>query len=331
MYCVMRIEKRKASDMAGLQREARREMPEGKYNNQVKLKDSKNNIFLQDSNNWLQDIRRVIQAAGARERSNSVVGIDAIYTASPNWFKEKSQEEIERYFQGCLAFHKVHYGVVVSAVIHMDETTPHMHVMSVPLTQDNRLSAREIVGNKGKMSSMQTRFFEDVGRPFGLQRGEVTSTQERREHISAQEHRIEQNKQTIQQQRETIQQIAEQQLETCKQAVQTMEQRQRETDRLRGLRQHNQQLRADNKRLQRSNDNLQQQIDRASDRLDSIQAQTARALQAKRQARAEERAAAQVSKAVEENQLLRQQVTDLQLELDRLQPQQHTYIQEYER
>ncbi len=33
----------------------------------------------------------------------------------------------------------------------MDEKTPHLHVVFVPLTQDNRLSAKEIIGNRKKL------------------------------------------------------------------------------------------------------------------------------------------------------------------------------------
>ena len=36
----------------------------------------------------------------------------------------------------------------ISAVVHMDEKTPHLHLCFVPLTPDGRLSAKEIIGNR---------------------------------------------------------------------------------------------------------------------------------------------------------------------------------------
>ena len=36
----------------------------------------------------------------------------------------------------------------MSAVVHMDEKTPHLHLTFVPLTKDNRLCAKEIIGNR---------------------------------------------------------------------------------------------------------------------------------------------------------------------------------------
>ena len=47
---------------------------------------------------------------------------------------------------------------IISAVVHMDEKTPHMHLCFVPLTADKRLSAKEIVGNKKKLTQWQDRF-----------------------------------------------------------------------------------------------------------------------------------------------------------------------------
>lgn len=44
---------------------------------------------------------------------------------------------------------------VVSAVVHMDEKTPHMHLAFVPLTKDNCLSAKEILGNRVSLSKWQ--------------------------------------------------------------------------------------------------------------------------------------------------------------------------------
>ncbi|WP_414811527.1 plasmid recombination protein [Paracoccus sanguinis] len=48
---------------------------------------------------------------------------------------------------------------VLSAVIHRDEATPHMTVMTIPLD------------DRGKLSAMQTDFAERVGKPHGLERG----------------------------------------------------------------------------------------------------------------------------------------------------------------
>lgn len=188
MFCVMNIQKRKRTDISGIQKEATRTATE--YNNRVQPGMNIFNVNLIQSNNWMQDIQAEIDQAGAKTRSNSVVALDAIYTASGDFFKDKSTEECNQFFRDCLQFHQRRFGHVVSALIHYDETTPHLHILSVPLTQDGRLSAREIVGNRANLSRMQTEFFEQVGKEYGLERGVQMDGQEKKRRITAQEHKL---------------------------------------------------------------------------------------------------------------------------------------------
>lgn len=188
MYCIMRMEKRKRQDISGLQREATRTATE--YNNKVVPGMDVYNQELQHSDDWLADIQREIDTAGARTRSNSVVALDTVYTASPEFFKLHDTQTIDKFFQDCLDYHRQRYGHVVSAIVHYDEQTPHMHIMSVPLTRDGRLSAREIVGGRAQMAHAQDTFFEAVGQQYGLQRGVHMDGPKKRSHISAQQHRL---------------------------------------------------------------------------------------------------------------------------------------------
>lgn len=195
MFCIMRTEKRKRTDLGGIQRENTRTATE--YNNKVSPGMDIFNVVLKESNNWLQDIDNEIKAAGAKARSNSVLALDTIYTASPQFFQERTNAENDKFFQDCLKFHESHFGHIISAVVHYDETTPHLHVISVPLTKDNRLSARDVIGNKAKMSKTQDAFFEQVGKGYGLERGIHMDGQEKKQHISAQEHELREIKQEV--------------------------------------------------------------------------------------------------------------------------------------
>lgn len=234
MFCVMNIQKRKKNDITGIQREATRTATE--YNNQVKPGMDALNVNLIQSNNWMQDIQDEINRAGARTRSNSVVALDAIYTASGEFFKDKSNEEKNQFFRDCLEFHQRKFGHVISAVIHYDETTPHMHILSVPLTQDGRLSAREIVGNRANLSRMQTEFFEQVGRSYGLERGVQMDGQEKKKRITAQEHKLRQVKQAKAREEEELEAIKHSKKsarERATKAKEQAEQQQAENSRLR--------------------------------------------------------------------------------------------------
>lgn len=208
MYCVMNIQKRKKTDIGSIQKEATRTAD--KYNNKVKPGWTVMNVELIHSENWMQDIQAEIDRAGAKARANSVVALDTIYTASPDFFNDKTNKEMNQYFEDCLQFHQQKYGHTISAVIHYDETTPHMHVLSVPLTRDGRLSARDVVGNKVQMSRAQTEFFEEVGRDHGLERGVHRDGAEKRVHITAQEHRLRETEQRLQEQQQKLQEQQQQ-------------------------------------------------------------------------------------------------------------------------
>ena len=195
MFCIMRTEKRKRTDLGGIERENTRTATE--YSNKVAPGMDVFNVVLKESNNWLQDINNEIKAAGAKTRANSVLALDTLYTASSEFFQGKTNEENDKFFKDCLQFHENHFGHIISAIVHYDETTPHLHIISVPLTQDGRLSARDVIGNKAKMSKTQDAFFEQVGKGYGLERGIHMDGQEKKQHISAQEHELREIKQEI--------------------------------------------------------------------------------------------------------------------------------------
>ena len=116
---------------------------------------------------------------------DSVRLVEALVTATPEFFKGKEKAEIKAYFQEALNFIKEHQDpkTIISAVVHMDEKTPHMHLSFVPLTEDRRLCAKEIVGNKKKLTQWQDRFWEHMVKKYpDLKRGESAS-ETGRDHI----------------------------------------------------------------------------------------------------------------------------------------------------
>ena len=104
--------------------------------------------------------------------------IETLFTASPEFFKGKKRAEIRVFFEEALHFLEQHQSkeTIISAVGHMDEKTPHMHLCFVPLTEDGRLSAKEIMGNKKKLTWWQDEFWKHMVKKFpDLERGESAS------------------------------------------------------------------------------------------------------------------------------------------------------------
>jgi hypothetical protein len=95
-----------------------------------------------------------------------------------------------------LAFHEENYGKVINAVIHFDEATPHLTCQSLPLIEGEdgrtRLSARDIMGGRNDYRRRQDEFYEQVGKPRGLERGEVHDPEHTRKHLSVQAYKNEQ-------------------------------------------------------------------------------------------------------------------------------------------
>lgn len=102
-------------------------------------------------------------------RKNAVLACTQVVSTSEEF---KSREEEERFYERSRAFLEQKFGKVVAWAIHRDETSTHMQVVTVPLV-DGKLNARALIGgSKYKMREIQTSFWEQVGKDFGLERGE---------------------------------------------------------------------------------------------------------------------------------------------------------------
>lgn len=133
-YLVMRHEKYNSKDsIKGIQDEVNREADE--YNNSVDPTKRSENVSLIHCEDFEKKIDEIIKKNGVSCNEDSVKLIGSIYSASPEFFEGKTKDEIVEYYNDCLEFHKEHYGEVISAEIHFDETTPHLHVYSVPVIE----------------------------------------------------------------------------------------------------------------------------------------------------------------------------------------------------
>lgn len=200
-YCIMRVEKRKRKALYGLQIEANRTFADHAKGRDFAASDiqwalTDFNIFLVKSENWGKAVTAALKDADVQERKNSVVLLDGFYGASSDWFADKSMDEIVDYFRDCLAFHERTYGKVLNAVIHVDEKTVHMSCCSIPLLEDengrSRLSAKDIMGGRDDYRRRQNEFYEQVGKPRGMERGENHDPAHTREHLTVQAYKNQQ-------------------------------------------------------------------------------------------------------------------------------------------
>lgn len=127
-------------------------------------------------------------------RKNGVVAIEVLMTASPEYFRDNptdygvfDQDKTNLFNRRALEFLNAEFGCgnVVSAISHIDEATPHIHAVVVPIDPDSdRLNASRWLDGKVKLSALQDRFFEHM-KVLGLERGLKGSDAE---HITIQQY-----------------------------------------------------------------------------------------------------------------------------------------------
>ena len=178
-FAILRFAKYKGPEISNI--EAHNERTKENYASNPDIDKSRSHLnfhLITPERKYRAEAERQIKDAGCRTRSDSVRVVEALVTATPEFFKGKKKDEIKAYFQEALDFIQQHQNpkTIISAVVHMDEKTPHMHLSFVPLTEDGRLSAKEIVGNKKKLTQWQDRFWEHMVKKYpDLERGESAS------------------------------------------------------------------------------------------------------------------------------------------------------------
>lgn len=119
-------------------------------------------------------------------RKDAIVMCNFIVTSDKKFFDGLSDQEQKKFFEKSYEFFKERYGEekIIAAPVHLDETTPHMHLSLVPVTDDNKLSAKRLFDRK-ELRSIQDdfpKFIQDQG--FDLKRG--IDAQGKNKHIEIQ-------------------------------------------------------------------------------------------------------------------------------------------------
>lgn len=121
--------------------------------------------------------RRLAEAALKRKpQKNAAHAVEVNVSASPEWFDGKDEGHIKAYFDAALASLGRRYGAenILGWSTHYDETTPHMHVVMVPLVQGKdglKYSSSEFVGGRAGLYSLHDHLARDLAE-FGVVRGE---------------------------------------------------------------------------------------------------------------------------------------------------------------
>lgn len=173
-YAVVHMMKIKSGAVGGIQSHNNREH-EPKTNPDVDMSRSEDNYDLIPCDNYKRSIKEKLSnlvESSRAIRKDAVVVCNFIVTSDNETMDALGADRQREFFQDSVKWFSDRYGAdrVLNATVHMDETTPHLHIGVMPITQDGRLSAKAIF-TKTEMKAIQTEFARDVGEKYGLERG----------------------------------------------------------------------------------------------------------------------------------------------------------------
>ena len=130
--------------------------------------------------------------------SKSVVADELLFTATHDFFKDMNKRSIKKWARCCMDFVYEDLGYseeqILHSIIHMDEKTPHLHVVVIPLikkfdkrsnTERYTISKKQYIKDKTHLSELQDKYHERlVSNGFDLNRGIKNSDNE---HIAIKE------------------------------------------------------------------------------------------------------------------------------------------------
>lgn len=183
-YGIFRIKKYDGGAVRGIEKHVQREASSSRTNPDIDYARSSKNYNLHNryQGTYKQAIEKRLRECGIEKvRKNGVQMVELLFTASHDFFKDKTDDEIRQYFQDCYNWACSKYGIenIITAQVHLDEYTPHMHLEFIPICR-NKLNARELF--KRPLTEIQNEVYKNVFKNYGLERGE--SIEQKRQHIS---------------------------------------------------------------------------------------------------------------------------------------------------
>ncbi|WP_279027774.1 MobV family relaxase [Bilophila wadsworthia] len=122
-------------------------------------------------------------------RKDAVHLCGLIVSSDKSFFTRIGKDETRRFFKEAAAYLTNFVGKenVISAVVHTDEKTPHMHFLHVPVTPDGRLSANRIY-TRASLKKLQTDLPTHLqSRGFDIQRGVEQKPGAAKKHLDTRE------------------------------------------------------------------------------------------------------------------------------------------------
>lgn len=186
-YGIIRMQKFHKDAILGIQKHNQREGENSKNKDIDSNRTMLNYDFVnEDKIKYHEEIKKMTATRVKRKiRNDAVLVAEFFVSASPEYMNAMSSDEQRKYFEASLDHIAGKYGQqnILYAVVHNDESTPHMHVGFVPITDDRRLAAKEYFHGKTKIRRIQDDFHNYMNkRGYDIERGEPSELQHKSVH-----------------------------------------------------------------------------------------------------------------------------------------------------
>ena len=202
-YAIIRNEKLTRAKAMGAYRHNERKAKNHSNKNIDSSKTELNYYIKKNELSYIKEFDRIKEKYNLKGqiRSNSIIMCEMIFTSDQKFFDEIGYQESKRYFQESYNFIYNYKNLgeenVISAVVHIDEDTPHMHLLFIPVvhTKDkqgnkiDKVCSRDFWKGKNSYRNLQNAYFKHISeKGFNLERGELVEITNR-EHFSIQEYK----------------------------------------------------------------------------------------------------------------------------------------------
>jgi len=202
-YAIIRNEKLTRAQAMGAYKHNERKTKNHSNKNIDSSKTELNYYFKKNELSYIKEFDRIKEKYDLKGqiRNNSNIMCEMVFTSDQKFFDEIGYEESKRYFTESYNFICNYKNLgkqnIISAVVHMDEDTPHMHLLFIPVVhttdkQGNKIDkvcCRDFWRGKNSYRDLQNAYFKHISeKGFKLERGELVEVTNR-EHYSIQEYK----------------------------------------------------------------------------------------------------------------------------------------------
>lgn len=168
--------KYKSGNVFGLQKHNQRENKNYSNMDIDKARTPLNYDLVNQGNiNYIKRVKSIIEANRTSERAirkDATIYCECIISSDSDFFENLTEDKQKEFFKNSLDYLRSKIGeeFIISANVHLDETTPHMHVGFVPIIE-NSLSAKKLIDRKflREVQDQLPAYLKNLG--FDIQRG----------------------------------------------------------------------------------------------------------------------------------------------------------------